>query len=343
MVIIKIKDEKVSNSKEELTSPTHYSKQNYSSSMCIKKKKNMQKDPFINKGTSKPLTFKDETKSIQKPLIVRAKTGEEFKKSYYYLILGFCMGVVDAIPGISGSTVSLLVKQYEFLMRTFSKVLSKYCFNKILKSCKFLIQTLSFKEGKKVFLEFKFYIPLLLGIGIIIGIIVSFVTVAKLIEMYESIMMKIFFLFTLAVTIYYISLHRTIFKENYTKAPSMVIFSISLFAILLALSFYTSNSIQSISLITFMIAGCISIIAMLLPGLSGSLVLLLLGVYVPLKDAFVSFEIFTLISFISGAMTGAIGSIKVIGYVSSNYSSELKFFILSVLIASTINLWFIAY
>lgn len=305
--------------------------------------KDISNKNISNKDISRPLTFKDEIKSIQKPLIARAKTGEEFKKSYFYLILGFCMGIVDAIPGISGSTVSLLVKQYEFLMRTFSKVLSKYCFSEVLKSCKSFIQTLSFKKGKEVFFEFKFYIPILLGVGIITGVLVSFVTVAKLIEMYESTMMRIFFLFTLAVTMYYISLHRAIFKENYTKAPSMVTFSISLFAILTALSFYTSNSIGSITLITFMIAGCISIIAMLLPGLSGSLVLLLMGVYVPLKHALISFEMFTILSFIFGAILGAIGSIKIIGYVSSNYSSELKFFILSVLIASTINLWFIAY
>ena len=296
-----------------------------------------------NADTSKPITLKDETKSVQRPLLVRAKTGEEFKKSYLYIILGFCMGIVDAIPGISGSTVSLLVKQYEFLMRTFSKILSKYCFSEILRSCSSFIQTLSTQKAREVFFEFKFYIPLLLGAGIITGILVSFVTIAGLIERYESTMMKLFFLFALGVTVYYIWLHKDIFKQDYTKARSMVTFSISLFTILAALSFYTSNSIQTITLFTFMIAGCISIIAMLLPGLSGSLVLLLLGVYVPLRDALVSFDIVTLFSFIFGALVGAISSIKIIGYVSSNYSSELKFFILSVLIASTINLWFIAY
>ncbi|MCH8519742.1 MAG: DUF368 domain-containing protein [Nanoarchaeota archaeon] len=294
-------------------------------------------------SNSNPKTFKDEIKTIQKSLIPTAKTGEEFKTSWYYLVLGFCMGIVDAIPGISGSTVSLIAKQYEFIMRTFSKILSKHFFNQGIKSLKETIKNSSLKGVYTYFYEFKLYIPFLLILGILSGILLSFVTIAKLIENYESTMMKLFFIFTLCVVIYYIYLHKNTFKEHYKTASTMVTFSISLFVILTLLSYYSTNSLSTISTGTFFIAGIISMIAMLLPGLSGSLVLLLLGVYVPLKNALLGFEIYSLIAFIIGAIIGGVSSIKGIAYLSSNYSIHIKFFILSVLIASTINLWLIAY
>ena len=296
-----------------------------------------------NEVLSSPKTFKDEIKTIQKSLIPKAKTGEEFKKSWLYLILGFCMGIVDAIPGISGSTVSLLVKQYEFVMRTFSKILSKFFLMQGFKSVKRGFESFSITPIKNHFYEFKLYIPILLGIGIVVGILLSFVTIARLIENYELIMMKLFFIFTLGVSIYYLYLHKQIFKENYKKPTPMVTFSVSLFLILVLLSYYTDNSLSTLSLIIFSIAGFISIVAMLLPGLSGSLVLLLLGVYVPLKDALLSFDLQILFAFIGGTILGAVSSIKLIAYLSSNYSIHLKFFILSVLIASTINLWLMAF
>lgn len=296
-----------------------------------------------NEVLSSPKTFKDEIKTVQKSLIPKAKTGEEFKKSWSYLILGFCMGIVDAIPGISGSTVSLLVKQYEFVMRTFSNILSKFFINESIKSLHQSINQLSLKPLKNHFYEFKLYIPMLLGIGIVIGILLSFITIARLIENYELIMMKLFFMFSLGVSIYYLYLHKQIFKENYKKPTPMVTFSLSLFLILVLLSYYTDNSLSTLSLIVFSIAGFISIVAMLLPGLSGSLVLLLLGVYVPLKDALLSFDLQILFAFIGGAVLGAVSSIKLIAYLSSNYSIHLKFFILSVLIASTINLWLMVF
>ena len=303
-------------------------------------------DLLLNKNTNKNSSshaFKDETKTIQKSLIPKAKTGEEFKKSWLYLILGFCMGIVDAIPGISGSTVSLLVKQYEFVMRTFSKILSKFFIVQGFKSVKRGFDSFSITPIKNHFYEFKLYIPMLLGVGIVVGILLSFVTIARLIENYELIMMKLFFMFTLGVSIYYLYLHKQIFKENYKKPTPMVTFSVSLFLILVLLSYYTDNSISTLSLIVFSIAGFISIVAMLLPGLSGSLVLLLLGVYVPLKDALLSLDLQIMFAFIGGAVLGAVSSIKLIAYLSSNYSIHLKFFILSVLIASTINLWLMAF
>ena len=88
----------------------------------------------------------------------------------YYFPIGLLMGIADSMPGFSGSTVSLLFKQYEIIMNRLSKVLSKQFFLDILYS----IQHRSF-----VFMHEKYNLGLITiqFTGIVNVLIVSFIEI----------------------------------------------------------------------------------------------------------------------------------------------------------------------
>ena len=81
-------------------------------------------------------------------------------ESFLIFIRGFLMGSEDIVPGVSGGTIALITGIYEKLVYSISKINFKFL--------KPLVK-LNFKEFWHVFcdeIDFKFFIPLGLGIGV---------------------------------------------------------------------------------------------------------------------------------------------------------------------------------
>lgn len=288
------------------------------------------KEPIID--------IKTDTKELSREL-----SNQPLTKTWYYFLLGICMGIVDAIPGVSGSTVSLLVRQYEFIIQRVSKVLTLHFFSssysKIIHSLQQKSPLLKVQNSiKKINEEYHLFSLVLLFLGIALGVLTSFITIANLIQAHEYLMFQLFSVLTVGVIIIYVYNYREIFKTQIFRVSNIVIFNITILILTTILLLNTSSTTLNLTNITFFIAGIFSITAMLLPGLSGSLMLLLFGVYVPLKQALEALDFMVLFSFISGAILGAFASIKIISYLSENYTIQLKFIILGVLCASLIHL-----
>ena len=253
-----------------------------------------------------------------------------FKNTWNYAILGFCIGIIDSVPGISGSTVALLFRQYELILQTFNEICTYSYLKKFFKNVNPFKGILLALQDKKIMMIY------LIGGGLLIGFAIFFTFIAFLVKNYELLMMRIFSVVMIGVSLYYIILHKKVFNLFY-KQPKLLALCVVLFSIGLTifLSIYEFSTINSTIIY---ITGVITMIAMVLPGVSGSLLLVLFGMYVPLKEAIYSFDLHTLSLYLLGSLTGLILSAKIISYASKRYSMTTKYVILTILLSSTVHL-----
>ena len=91
--------------------------------------------------------------------------------------------------------------------------------------------------------------------------------------------------------------------------------------------------------IAIFIAGALAISAMLLPGISGSLILVLLGLYEPIIDALTGLDFYHISFFIAGALTGLFGFSKLIMAGLKNYQQQTLSFIVGLMLGVLPKLW----
>lgn len=225
------------------------------------------------------------------------------------------MGIADAIPGVSGGTIALLLGIYEELIHTISSL----NFEQIL----YLR-----KNGFKSFwskINGGFLFSLLLGIGVSL---ISFVKIsASLLDKYPLFVWS-FFLGLIIATVYVI--YKLIEKLNFRNILFVLI---SIMATLLLSSFSTVE-INNIGLLYILFCGIIASSAMILPGISGSLILVILGVYTFLINALNNLDILIILAFILGAIIGLLGFSRVLKYLFNNYRNITYSIMLGLVIGS---------
>lgn len=182
------------------------------------------------------------------------------KKSIFGLIArGLGMGAADAVPGVSGGTIAFITGIYEELIETISGL-------KIG-----LIKTWR-KEGFKAMwkeMNGSFLLPL---IG---GMVVSFVSLAKLMKYlleYHEVMLWSFFFGLILASVWLVG--KGIENWNAKSIIGVIVGTAVAFWITTV-----SPAGESENLGYIFLSGMIAICAMILPGISGSFILLLLGAY----------------------------------------------------------------
>ena len=88
------------------------------------------------------------------------------------------------------------------------------------------------------------------------------------------------------------------------------------------------------SLIVLFISGLIAICAMILPGISGSFLLLLLGQYEYMLNSLNSLNITEIVVFIAGALIGILGFSKILNYLLENYESATMAFLIGIMVGT---------
>jgi putative membrane protein len=233
---------------------------------------------------------------------------------------GVFMGIADAIPGVSGGTIALLLGIYEELISTISGL-------------NFSLVTKLKNNGFKSFWESlngNFLITLVLGIGISL---ILFVKISANLLTSHPLYVWSFFLGLILATVYVI--YKLIESWNLVNIIStllMIAFSIIL----------TSDSLDisdDTNLFYILICGIIASSAMILPGISGSLILVILGVYKILVEALDNLDIKIISSFIVGAIIGVISFSKILKWLFRNYKSLAYSIMLGLVIGSIEKIW----
>ena len=238
---------------------------------------------------------------------------------------GVFMGIADAMPGISGGTIALLVGIYEELIKSISEL--KISLFSELKNNGFN----SF--WKK--LNGNFLLVLSLGIGISL---ISFIKIsAFLLEKYPLFIWS-FFLGLIFATIY------VIYKMINQWSIINFFFLIISIIISVLFSLYNSSFLISetteISLLYILISGIIASSAMILPGISGSLILVILGVYAYLIKSLDNLEFIVIFTFVLGAIIGLLGFSRILKYLFNNHRDVTYTFMLGLVIGSILTVWF---
>jgi len=233
---------------------------------------------------------------------------------------GVFMGIADAIPGVSGGTIALLLGIYEELISTISGL-------------NFSLITKLKNNGFKSFWESlngNFLITLVLGIGISL---ILFVKISANLLTSHPLYVWSFFLGLILATVYVIcKLIESWNLVNIISTLLMIAFSIIL----------TSDSLNisdDTNLFYILICGIIASSAMILPGISGSLILVILGVYKILVEALDNLDVKIISSFLVGAVIGVISFSKILKWLFKNYKSLAYSIMLGLVIGSIEKIW----
>lgn len=240
------------------------------------------------------------------------------KEAVLIFVRGVLMGSADIVPGVSGGTIALITGIYAHLVEAISNI--KFGFIKPLFKADFR----GFWNQMLEEIDFKFFIPLILGIG------VAFLTLAKVVtfcmDNYTALTYSFFLGLIIASAV-------VLFKKLNKVTVKNLLFTI--LGIVLTYIFVSLNPIAANhSLIVIFISGMIAICAMILPGISGSFLLLLLGQYAYMLDALHMLNFKEIIVFVVGALIGILGFSKILNFLLKNYEEITMAFLIGVMLGS---------
>lgn len=239
-----------------------------------------------------------------------------------YLIIslkGIAMGAADAVPGVSGGTIAFISGIYEELIATISNIKPP------------LFKTL-FKQGIKPFWQQangNFVLALMCGI---IVSFVSFMKLAKYLLENHPILIWSFFFGLIIASIYFVG--KQITKWNASTIIALIIGAVSAFYISSLPSMESSTSDYFL-----FFAGSIAICAMILPGISGSFILIILGAYKTLSNAIHDFDVKKLIIFSVGALVGLLSFSHVLKWLFKNYHNATLAVLTGFIFGSLNKVW----
>ncbi|NND62316.1 MAG: DUF368 domain-containing protein [Flavobacteriaceae bacterium] len=239
-----------------------------------------------------------------------------------YLIIslkGIAMGAADAVPGVSGGTIAFISGIYEELVNTISSVNLS------------LITTLR-KKGFSAFwkqLNGSFLLALLSGILLSF---VSFMRLAKYLIEYHPVLIWSFFFGLIVASIIYVG------KQIKKWRPVTVIALIAGTGIAYFITTLASLGSNENSFFLFF-AGAIAICAMILPGISGSFILVILGAYKTLSDAIHDIDIKRLLLFTGGAVVGLLSFSRLLKWLFKHYENTTLALLTGFIVGSLNKIW----
>ena len=232
---------------------------------------------------------------------------------------GVAMGAADAVPGVSGGTIAFISGIYEELISTISNINIA------------LFKTL-FKKGIKAFWQqanANFVLALL--IGIIISY-VSFMKLAKYLLDNKPVLIWSFFFGLIIASIYFVG--KQITKINIATITAFIIGTgIAFFVSMLPTSAHNNNAWF------LFFAGAVAICAMILPGISGSFILIILGAYKTLSDALHDIDIKKIVLFVFGAVIGLLSFSHVLKWLFKHYHNITLAILTGFIFGSLNKVW----
>lgn len=229
------------------------------------------------------------------------------------------MGAADVVPGVSGGTIAFISGIYEELIDSISKV--------NLATLK-LWKKDGFAEMWRE-LNGNFLISLAIGIGL------SIITLAKLIrhllETQPILIWSFFFGLVLASIIY---VARQITRWN-LGAIILLVTGALLAYFITTLTPQTTN----VSYPYVFLSGALAICAMILPGISGSFILLLLGMYKPVLDAIHDKNVGLLATLMLGAVVGLLSFSRLLKWLFDHYENLTLAVLTGFIIGSLNKIW----
>lgn len=242
------------------------------------------------------------------------------QKSYLRLfITGLSMGTADLIPGVSGGTIAFLSGIYEELIASI-----KLMTGDVLR----LFLRFKFAEGIRL-IPFKFLTPLALGLFGAIFLLANLLS--YLLTTYPVFVWSFFFGLVLASTFV---VTKRIKKWGMVDVMGFIVSAIGAYILVGFVPIETPSGLP-----VFFLAGMIAIVAMILPGISGSFILLLLGKYQQILGAVTSRDFLTLLVFTLGAVFGIALFSRVLSWLFARHHDISVAILAGFMLGSVRKIW----
>lgn len=242
-----------------------------------------------------------------------------FKDYFAVSLKGVAMGAADVVPGVSGGTIAFISGIYEELINS-------------IKSINISSVRNLFKQGIRTFwksINGNFLLALF------IGILISVVSLAKalkyVLETHPILIWSFFFGLIIASAVF---VARKITKWNATVIISMIAGIIAAYYI----TIITPASPNEAYWFIF-VAGAIAICAMILPGISGSFILVLLGMYKYVLHAVSEFNLLIIAIFALGAVIGLLSFSNLLSWLLKRFHNATIAVLAGFMIGSLNKVW----
>lgn len=252
---------------------------------------------------------------------LRIKLMERKLKDYVVLMLkGMGMGAADVVPGVSGGTIAFIVGIYDELINSIKSI--------NLESLKLFFTGKWGAFWKKINGNFLFF--LLAGIGISVFSLAKLIT--WLLVDHPILVWSFFFGLVLAST-WFVSKDIKEWKSWKTWI-AFVVGVVVAFYITVATPAETPSN-----LLFIFVCGAIAICAMILPGISGSFILVLLGKYFFIMDAVKTLDVVVMVVFAAGACIGITSFSRILSYALAHFRNITLAVLTGFMLGSLNKVW----
>lgn len=241
-------------------------------------------------------------------------------KDYAFLTLkGMAMGAADVVPGVSGGTIAFIVGIYDELINSIKSIngesLKLFFTGKWIAFCKQI--------------NAAFLFSIILGIGISIFSLAKVIT--WLLTDHPVLVWAFFFGLVLASTLF---VSKDIKEWNWKTILAFIVGAAVAYYITVATPAETPTNLLFIFL-----CGAIAICAMILPGISGSFILVLLGKYFFIMEAVKTFNIKIILVFAAGALIGITTFSRLLSFALKHFRNITLSVLTGFMLGSLNKVW----
>lgn len=235
------------------------------------------------------------------------------------MLKGLAMGAANVIPGVSGGTIALVTGIYERLINA-------------IKSFDFVALRLLLKFDLRGFwkhIDGAFLLPLAAGVAI--GIVVLAKLLKYLLEYYQVLTMAFFFGLIL-LSVFYVG--RTVRQWNF--GALLALLAGTALAVGIAV---LSPASENASFLYLFVCGIVAICSMILPGLSGSFVLIMMGNYALVLGAVSQFKLDILLPMALGCVIGLVAFSHVLAWIFKKFHDQTIALMTGFVLGSLAVIW----
>lgn len=232
---------------------------------------------------------------------------------------GFCMGVADVVPGVSGGTMAFILGVYEELLDAVHAV-----------NVRFLRSLVTFRFGEALAdFPYRFLVALVTGIMVAIFSLAQFFAWA--LDHHPVHVWAFFFGLVLASII---TIRGKVSAWTATEAVALLLAAAAAFVLVGAVPVETTSAAWFVFL-----SGSIAICAMILPGISGSFILVILGKYQYMLTSVVERNFLPIIIFGCGGILGLVFFARVLRWLLRRYHDVTVAALIGLMAGSLRKIW----
>ena len=232
------------------------------------------------------------------------------------IVRGFLIGLAEVIPGISGGSIAFITGIYDRLIESLASVLPNSWED--LRS-----------GGYRIRAQKAFVFLIVLAIGMILGFACGLMSVLRLYDNQPLLFWGLVFGLLAGVCVRLVT---------ETDIKSLLLFGLLGLILGVFLSWVPSFGDGS-NLALYLVGGFLAFSAWILPGVSGSMVLLLLGLWLPMLHAIEGFEPGKILTFAAGLTVGLIVMPRIVVFLLRQYRTQLVALFCGLVASTTLRAW----